>query len=148
MLDALDTALSTGVDITRVERQLQDPFDQNALCQVMLPTLEAMPQPAEAVEAPATLAASEQQFLAFVNAWVALTGMVNELSRSMGQHDFYPFVMSVPVVAKLHFIHRFVTYCRESARPAPAAPGTLSVAGEEDPGAAMLQPVAEGVPAG
>ncbi len=147
MLDALDTALSTGVDITRVERQLQDPFDQNALCQVMLPTLESMPQPEVAADAPPTLATSEQHFLAFVNAWVALTGMVNELSRSMGQHDFYPFVMSVPVVAKLHFIHRFVTYCRESAGVAPAAPGTLSVAGEEDPGAAMLQPVAEGAPA-
>ncbi|MCX7078913.1 MAG: putative zinc-binding metallopeptidase, partial [Pseudomonas sp.] len=32
-------------------------------------------------------------------------GMLNELSRSMGQADFYPFVLPAPVIAKLHFIH-------------------------------------------
>ena len=31
--------------------------------------------------------------------------MLNELARSMGQHDFYPFVMSRPVLRKLHFVH-------------------------------------------
>lgn len=30
--------------------------------------------------------------------------VVNELARSMGYPDFYPFVMSKPVVAKLHFV--------------------------------------------
>jgi hypothetical protein len=29
-------------------------------------------------------------FLSFVNAWIELAGMLNELSRSMGQPDFYP----------------------------------------------------------
>ena len=31
--------------------------------------------------------------------------MLNELARSLGQHDVYPFVMSRAVVRKLHFIH-------------------------------------------
>jgi hypothetical protein len=26
----------------------------------------------------------------------------------MGQYDFYPFVLSRPAVAKLHFVHRVV----------------------------------------
>jgi hypothetical protein len=34
--------------------------------------------------------------------------VLNELARSMGQPDFYPFVMSKPVVAKLQFVHMVV----------------------------------------
>ena len=44
-------------------------------------------------------------FLSFVNAWIELAGMLNELSRSMGQPDFYPFVVPAAVITKLHFIH-------------------------------------------
>jgi hypothetical protein len=43
-----------------------------------------------------------------VNAWVQLTTVLNELARSMGQHDFYPFVMSRPVLRKMHFIQMVV----------------------------------------
>ena len=50
-----------------------------------------------------------KEFLAFINAWVELSAMLNELSRSMGQVDLYPFVLGKPVVAKLHFIHLRVT---------------------------------------
>lgn len=39
-----------------------------------------------------------------VAAWVPLTVAVNAINRSMGQPDLYPFVLSVPVVAKLDFI--------------------------------------------
>jgi len=38
--------------------------------------------------------------------------VLNELARSMGQHDFYPFVMSRPVVAKLQFVHLVVQDAR------------------------------------
>ena len=34
--------------------------------------------------------------------------VLNELARSMGQQDFYPFVMSRPVVAKLQLVHMIV----------------------------------------
>jgi hypothetical protein len=30
------------------------------------------------------------------------------MSRSMGQPDFYPFVLQPDVIRKLHFIHRVV----------------------------------------
>jgi hypothetical protein len=38
-----------------------------------------------------------------------LTTVMNETARSMGQPDIYPFVMNVPVVTKLHFVHRVIT---------------------------------------
>lgn len=37
--------------------------------------------------------------------WLPLTFAVNSLNRSMGYSDFYPFVISEPVVGKLRFIH-------------------------------------------
>jgi len=37
--------------------------------------------------------------------WLPLTFAVNSLNRSMGHSDFYPFVISEPVVEKLEFIH-------------------------------------------
>jgi hypothetical protein len=52
----------------------------------------------------------------------------DELARSMGQHDFYPFVMSKPVVAKLQFVHLVV----EDARSARRA-GTADAAPEQEP---------------
>jgi len=35
--------------------------------------------------------------------------VLNELARSMGQSDLYPFVLPRPAVAKLHFVHLVVT---------------------------------------
>lgn len=37
--------------------------------------------------------------------WLPLCFAVNSLNRSMGHQDFYPFVISRPVVEKLAFIH-------------------------------------------
>ena len=51
----------------------------------------------------------DQQFLGLINSWMELTGVLNELSRSMGMADFYPFVLSRPAVGKLHLVHRVVT---------------------------------------
>ena len=48
-------------------------------------------------------------FLRLLNDWMELTGVLNELSRSMGVPDFYPFVLSVATVRKLFFVHRVVT---------------------------------------
>ena len=43
-----------------------------------------------------------------VNSWVQLTMVLNELARSMGQHDFYPFVIPEVAVSKLAFVHRII----------------------------------------
>ncbi len=56
---------------------------------------------------------SDDEFLGFANAWIELAAMLNELSRSMGQPDFYPFALPAPVIAKLHFIHKVI----HSAQP-------------------------------
>ena len=47
-----------------------------------------------------------------VNSWIQLTTVINELARSMGQHDYYPFVMSRTVLRKMHFIHMIVRETR------------------------------------
>jgi hypothetical protein len=87
--DTLDTALSFGVDAAR-SGLLRDPFAAAVL-------FRGGPPPRDADEPP---------FLALLNAWIELTGVLNELSRSMGVRDFYPFVLSEAAVTKLHFVHR------------------------------------------
>jgi hypothetical protein len=59
------------------------------------------------------------QFLYLLNGWIELTMVLNELARSMGQPDFYPFVMSRPVVAKLQFVHLVVQDARSHAAAMP-----------------------------
>lgn len=87
MMDALDTALGFGMSAHEMDLDYQ-PFPASVLYDPQHPSAPA--------------------FLAFVNAWIELAGMLNELSRSMGQPDFYPFVLSPAVIGKLHFIHLVV----------------------------------------
>jgi hypothetical protein len=49
-----------------------------------------------------------EPFLSFLNAWLKLTAVVNELCRGMGQPDFYPFALPRAAITKLHFIHTIV----------------------------------------
>ena len=88
MRDTIDTALSFGLATESAQLEFT-PF-----------TLDALYQP-DHPEA--------QHFLDFLNDWTRLTTLLNEMSRSMGQPDFYPFVLPHEVVAKLHFIHLLVT---------------------------------------
>lgn len=44
-------------------------------------------------------------FERIVKLWMPLTIVLNSLNRSMGLHDAYPFVISLPVLEKLKFIH-------------------------------------------
>ena len=88
MRDTVDTALSLGLATDSAQLEFT-PF-----------TLDALYQP-EHPEA--------QHFLDFLNDWTRLTTLLNEMSRSMGQPDFYPFVLPREVVAKLHFIHLLVS---------------------------------------
>jgi hypothetical protein len=46
-----------------------------------------------------------ERVLRLFNTWLGLTAALNEMARSMGQPDLYPFVTSRSVVRKLHFIH-------------------------------------------
>ncbi|MEO6316357.1 MAG: putative zinc-binding peptidase [Chitinophagaceae bacterium] len=48
---------------------------------------------------------SISNFDEIVKMWLPLTFAVNSLNRSMGHQDFYPFIISAPVIEKLRFIH-------------------------------------------
>lgn len=50
----------------------------------------------------------ESHFRLLSERWIPLTLALNRLSRSMGQPDFYPFVIPAPAYAKLALIHDLV----------------------------------------
>ena len=49
-----------------------------------------------------------QAYLDFINNWLNITTVLNELSGSMGERDFYPFVLPAAAVAKLQLVHEVV----------------------------------------
>jgi len=87
MVDTMDTALSFGLDASDVE------LDHEAY------TAADLWQP-QSKNAP--------EFLGFLNSWIRITSVITELTRSMGQPDFYPFALPRTAIAKLHFIHSVV----------------------------------------
>ena len=91
MRDTIDTAVSLGLGLDNLD---------NGHLEFTAFTIDALYQP-DHPEA--------QPFLDFLNDWTRLTTLLNEMSRSMGQPDFYPFVLPHEVVAKLHFIHLLVS---------------------------------------
>lgn len=52
------------------------------------------------------------QFEPLMKRWVPLSLALNSLNRSMGHGDFYPFVIPLPAVAKLEFVHNVVLAAR------------------------------------
>ncbi len=94
MRDTVDTALNFGLDVEKPQLESAS-FGPSALYR---------PDDADA-----------QRFLKFVNGWTRLTTLLNEMSRSMGQPDFYPFVLTQRVVAKLQFIHLVVCEAADAA---------------------------------
>lgn len=91
VVDSLGTAFGFGLNAEKVEGAVQ-PFEHDALCAPDDPDADVA--------------------LSLINSWVAMTVVLNELARSMGQPDFYPFVMSKPVVAKLQFVQLIVRSAR------------------------------------
>lgn len=87
VVDSLDTALRFGLHGEDVE-QTVEPFTVNDLYAPNAPDADRV--------------------ILLVNSWVQLTTVLNELARSMGHQDFYPFVMSRTVLRKLHFIQMIV----------------------------------------
>jgi hypothetical protein len=87
MVDTTDTVLSFGLDLEYAEIEIE-PF-----------TPEDLFRPGEP---------GAERFLDFINSWTRLSSVMNEVSRSMGFPDFYPFVLSRSVVAKLQLIHMVV----------------------------------------
>ena len=86
LVDTLDTARSFGIEAAQV----------------------ALDYERFGAEALSAADAGGAAFLQRVNSWTELTGVLNELSRSSGVADFYPFVLSVPAVRKLHLVQRVI----------------------------------------
>jgi hypothetical protein len=97
MVDTFDTALSFGLDPESTIDLDVEPFKPDSL---------SHPADADAMD-----------FLNFVNSWTRLTALLNELSRGMGLHDFYPFVLSRKAVAKLQFVHRVAHLAKDQLEP-------------------------------
>jgi len=92
--DSLDTAMGFGFTGARVVTEF-DPYTRDDLY------LKDDPE--------------GDRLLNLLNAWLGLTTVMNELARSMGQMDLYPFVMSRPVARKLHFIHLVIRQAHGNA---------------------------------
>ena len=96
VVDTLGTALGFGFDPQDLESKIT-PFGK------------------EDLYAPDDAAAP--MFLSLLNSWIEMIMVLNELARSMGQPDFYPFVMSRPVVAKLQLVQMIVQDARSRSAP-------------------------------
>jgi hypothetical protein len=94
VVDSLTTAAGFGLDAQDLEGEIT-PFGKDVLY---------APDDANA-----------DRFLELLNGWLEMTMVLNELARSMGQPDFYPFVMSGPAIAKLQFVQMVVFDARTGA---------------------------------
>ncbi len=83
MMDCLDTAAASGISLPPPRRG-------------------AAPLRLKAV-------IGNKQFDTLTSNWAALTTVLNNLNRSMGLADAYPFVLSDTALAKLRFVHEVVT---------------------------------------
>jgi hypothetical protein len=95
MLDTLGTAHSFGLKPDGIALPFEA-FRADVLAQIE-PELIAHGQ-----------ADDSTRFLSLLNGWLKLTSALNELSRGMGQPDFYPFVLPPPAVCKLYFVHTLI----------------------------------------
>jgi len=94
LVDSIDTALGFGLTGDDIEMEIE-PYRLEDLYD---------PQDRDA-----------EHTLSMVNTWLELVTALNEMARSMGQQDFYPFIMSRPVLRKLHFIQLVVKSERGNA---------------------------------
>jgi hypothetical protein len=58
---------------------------------------------------------AQEAFAPLMDAWLPLTYAVNSLTRSMGEQDFYPFVLTPPVLEKLAFVHTMIQQACQGA---------------------------------
>ena len=91
MVDSLSTATGYGIDAGHLS------------CDVESFTREDLDDPDDP---------DAERLITLLNAWIEIVTVLNEMARSMGQPDFYPFVMCRPVVAKLHFVHLVIVGAR------------------------------------
>ena len=95
VVDSLGTSMGFGLDGSNLEKKLS-PFTADDLFAPDHP--------------------QAGQFLSLLNGWSEMILVLNEMARSMGQPDIYPFRLPRPVVAKLQFVQMVVAHSREDSR--------------------------------
>jgi hypothetical protein len=85
------------------------------------PDLDTPPSP-DAPLASVPLEDPPDDFDEVVNMWLPLTFALNQVNRSMGRRDLYPFLLAPAVIEKLRFVHRLV---RDCGRRSDYPPGQL-----------------------
>jgi len=91
IVDGLETCESLGIQVQFI-----------ALPLVLLP--------GEAGTLPSMLpqdGLADGEFLAWLQRWMCLSTVLNEISHSLGEQALYPFVISIPVAQKLRLAHHF-----------------------------------------
>ncbi len=82
-VDSLGTAVAHGLDADDIDMEFE-PFGREALYDPNHPDAD--------------------RTLLLINSWMEMIALLNEMARSLGQPDFYPFTLSRAVVKKLHFV--------------------------------------------
>lgn len=83
MIDVTETATSCGVELR--PRRADEPALQRTAGEI-----------------------SSADFEAILQAWFPLTYLLNNLNRSLGLADAYPFLLATPAIDKLRFVHRII----------------------------------------
>jgi hypothetical protein len=66
-------------------------------------------------------------FDTFIELWLPLSWGLNMVNRSMGRDDLYPFVLPLPVLDKMRFIHTIVDEVTSAPAPLGAVGGGAAV---------------------
>lgn len=74
----------------------------------MVDSLETAEATGVQVESLVSTPVTEDEFDAMLQKWHGLTHTLNNLNRSLGLNDAYPFVLSAPAVAKMRFVHETI----------------------------------------
>jgi hypothetical protein len=91
IVDSLDTAIAHGLDAEDIDLEIE-PFTRDDLYDPDDP--------------------HGDNLLFVLNSWIEMITVLNEMARSLGHLDFYPFVMPRAVVRKLHFVCMVVNETR------------------------------------
>jgi hypothetical protein len=85
-------------------------------------SLVVQPRPEQAIAARSVKLRElhDRDFDSVIDAWITVTLTLNNLNRSMGLPDPYPFVLSAQAIEKLNFVHDLVNRWRD-AKPARAS---------------------------
>jgi hypothetical protein len=85
----------------------------------MVDALETADAAGVRVAPPVDLPVGGDLFAAKLKRWHAVTHMLNNLNRSLGLRDAYPFVLSTPVIEKMRFVDQVIAEVKPVRAPQP-----------------------------